>query len=106
MSGSSELAQVVAVTGASAGVGRAVAVACARRGCKVALLARGQDGLEGARREVEQAGGEALVLPADVPAADAVQAAADRIVARWGRIDVWINNAMATVFAPVEAITP
>jgi NAD(P)-dependent dehydrogenase (short-subunit alcohol dehydrogenase family) len=96
---------VVAVTGASAGVGRATAIAFARRGWRVGLLARGRDGLEGARRDVEAAGGEALVLPTDVADFAAVQEAADRIVQRWGRIDVWVNNAMATVFTPVDAIT-
>jgi NAD(P)-dependent dehydrogenase (short-subunit alcohol dehydrogenase family) len=96
---------VVAVTGASAGVGRATAIAFARRGWRVGLLARGRDGLEGARRDVEEAGGEALVLPTDVADFAAVQEAADRIVQRWGRIDVWVNNAMATIFARFEDIT-
>ena len=69
----------VVVTGASAGIGRATAVAFARRGCRVALLARSEAGLEGARRDVEAAGGEALVIPTDVADARAVQVAADRI---------------------------
>lgn len=96
----------VAVTGASAGIGRATAVAFARRGCRVALLARGEEGLQAARREVEAAGGEALVLPVDVADAEAVFSAADRIAGAWGGIDVWVNNAMATVFGPVQAVTP
>lgn len=98
--------RVVVVTGASAGVGRATAVAFASRGWAVGLVARGAEGLEGARREVEAAGGKALVLPADVAEADAVFAAADRVVARFGRLDVWVNNAMATIFAPAEKIAP
>jgi NAD(P)-dependent dehydrogenase (short-subunit alcohol dehydrogenase family) len=97
---------VVVVTGASAGLGRAIAIAFAQRGCRVALLARGEAGLDGARRDVEGAGGEALVLPTDVADADAVLAAADRTVAQWGHIDVWVNDAMETSVGPVERITP
>ncbi len=97
---------VVVITGASAGVGRATAVAFAQRGFNVGLIARGADGLEGARRDVEAAGGRALVLPVDVAEASAVFAAADRVTAEWGKIDVWINAAMATIFAPVKDIKP
>jgi NAD(P)-dependent dehydrogenase (short-subunit alcohol dehydrogenase family) len=97
---------VVVVTGASAGVGRATAIAFAAHGWRVGLIARGADGLEGARRDVEKAGGEAMVLQADVADAEAVLAAADGVTKRWGGIDVWINNAMATIFAPVHDITP
>jgi len=97
---------VVAITGASAGVGRATAVAFALRGWAVALLARSEPGLEGARQDVETAGGEALVMTVDVADAAAVAYAADRIVDRWGRIDVWVNNAMATVFGPSDEIPP
>lgn len=96
---------MVLVTGASAGVGRAVAVAFARRGWSVGLIARGRERLESAAREVENAGGRALVLPADVADAEAVDAAAEQAVAAFGRIDVWVNNAMATVYSPVAAIT-
>jgi NADP-dependent 3-hydroxy acid dehydrogenase YdfG len=96
----------VVVTGASAGVGRATAVAFAKRGWKVALIARGLDGLNGARREVESAGSEAIVLPLDVADSKAVFAAADRIAAEWGKIDVWVNDAMATIFSPVHKIEP
>jgi len=97
---------VVVVTGASAGVGRATAIAFAQRGWAVALLARSVVGLEGARADVEAAGGEPLVIPVDVADADAVMQAADRVVEFWGRIDVWVNNAMATVFGPADAIPP
>jgi short-subunit dehydrogenase len=97
---------VVVVTGASAGIGRATAVAFAKRGYDVGLLARGHDGLEGARREVEAAGAWALALPTDVSIPDEVFASADKIMAEWGRIDVWVNNAMATIFAPVESVHP
>lgn len=98
--------RTVVVTGASAGVGRATAVAFARMGWNVALIARGQEGLESAKRDVDEAGGRSLVLPLDVADAEAVFAAAERVVAEWGSIDVWINDAMATIFAPVKDITP
>src|SRR5215218_10214120 len=95
---------VAVVTGASARLGRATAVAFARRGWRVALLARGQAGLEGAHREVEAAGGQALTMPLDVADAAAVCSAADHIVEKWGRLDVWINNAKATVFGPADRV--
>jgi NAD(P)-dependent dehydrogenase (short-subunit alcohol dehydrogenase family) len=97
--------QVVMVTGASAGVGRATAIAFARSGARVGLLARGREGLEGARRDVEAAGGDALVCQADVANAEAVEAAAARLEATFGPIDVWVNNAMASVFSPVAQMT-
>jgi NAD(P)-dependent dehydrogenase (short-subunit alcohol dehydrogenase family) len=97
---------VVVITGASAGLGRATALAFARRGWRVALIARGQARLESAAAEVGAAGGEALVLPADVADASAVFAAADRVNDAWGRIDIWINNAMASVFSPIAEMTP
>ena len=93
--------QTVVITGASAGVGRATAIAFARQGSNVALIARGEDGLDGARRDVEAAGGRALVLPLDVADADAVEAAAERAEQTLGPIDVWVNNAMCSVFSPV-----
>ncbi|QGM98103.1 SDR family oxidoreductase [Methylocystis parvus] len=99
-------APVVVVTGASAGVGRAVAAAFARRGYRVALLARSPEGLEGACREVASAGGQPFELVADVAKPDDVFAAAEAVVARWGRIDVWINDAMETVVGPVDMISP
>jgi NAD(P)-dependent dehydrogenase (short-subunit alcohol dehydrogenase family) len=93
--------KVVVVTGASAGVGRAVVRAFATQGANVALIARGRDGLEGARREVESAGGRGLVLPLDVSDAAAVEAAADEVEQTLGPIDVWVNVAMVSVFAPI-----
>jgi len=80
-------------------------VAFARRGWAVVLVARGREGLEGARRDVVAAGGKALVIPTDVADARAVEEAADQVNEVFGRIDVWINNAMATVFAPVAQTT-
>ena len=93
---------VVVVTGASAGVGRAIARAFAEEGAWVGLIARGEDGLRAAAREVEERGGRALVLPCDVADGACVEEAAARVEAEFGRIDVWVNNAMATVFAPVR----
>jgi NAD(P)-dependent dehydrogenase (short-subunit alcohol dehydrogenase family) len=98
--------KVVVITGASAGVGRAAARAFAARGADVALLARGEDGLEGARREVEALGRRALVIPVDVADADAVERAADQVEKRLGPIEVWVNDAMVSVFARFIDITP
>jgi short-subunit dehydrogenase len=94
--------EVVVITGASAGVGRATAQAFARRGARIGLIARGLDGLEGARHDVEALGGTALVLPVDVAFADRVDAAAERVERELGPIDIWINNAMTSVFSPVS----
>src|SRR5919198_2691325 len=98
--------ETVVVTGASAGVGRAVVREFASRQANVGLIARGREGLEGARREVEEAGGRALVLPADVSDAEAVEAAAAATEDAFGPIDVWVNDAMVTVFAWFEDIDP
>jgi NAD(P)-dependent dehydrogenase (short-subunit alcohol dehydrogenase family) len=98
--------RVVVVTGASAGVGRATAIAFAKCGFDVGLIARGSAGLDGARRDVEAIGRRAIVLPVDVADAEGVAAAADRVIAEWGRIDVWVNNAMATIFSPFRKIKP
>lgn len=97
--------QVVVVTGASAGVGRATAVAFAKQGTRVALLARGLVGLKAAAQEVEQAGGKALVIPVDVADAAQVEAAAERVEVELGPIDVWVNCAMATVFSAFEEMS-
>ncbi|MFP5227375.1 MAG: SDR family oxidoreductase [Acidobacteriota bacterium] len=94
--------EVVVVTGASAGVGRAVVREFARHGAWIGLIARGTDGLEGAKREVEAAGGRALVLPVDVADAAAVEAAADRVEQELGPIDIWVNDAMTSVFSPIK----
>ncbi len=98
--------EVVVVTGASAGVGRAIVREFARRGARIGLVARGVDGLEGAKRDVEALGGEAIVLPLDVANADAVEAAAGTVEQTFGPIDVWINNAMASVLGPIKDIPP
>lgn len=98
--------RVAVVTGASAGIGRAVASEFATHGWRVALLARGVDGLEGARDEVEQLGGEALVLAVDVADEAQVEAAAARVEDEWGRIDVWVNGAMATIFSDAALVSP
>jgi short-subunit dehydrogenase len=99
---SNEEPQVVVVTGASAGIGRATVRALASRGARIGLIARGIDGLEAAKREVEELGGTALVIPTDVADAEAVEAAAQRVEEELGPIDVWINNAMVSVFSPVK----
>jgi NAD(P)-dependent dehydrogenase (short-subunit alcohol dehydrogenase family) len=99
-------AQVVVVTGASGGIGRAVATAFGARGDRIALLARGQKGLAGAARDVRTGGGTALVIPTDVADHAQVFAAADRIEDELGPIDVWVNVAFTSVFAPFEKIHP
>lgn len=98
--------QVVVVTGASGGIGRATAIAFGRRGAAVALLARGQTGLDGAAAEVAAAGGTALTLQVDTSDFAAVDAAADRVENELGPIDVWVNVAFTSVFAPFAQIKP
>lgn len=94
------------VTGASAGVGRATARRLAMDGYDVALVARGREGLEGARTDVERRGGRALAIPADVADPSQLEDAAERTESVLGPIDVWVNNAMTTVFAPFREIEP
>ncbi len=96
---------VVVITGASAGVGRATAQAFAELGSSIGLVARGRDGLEAARRDVEARGGRGLVLPVDVSDAAAVESAATTLEQTFGPIDVWINNAMLSVFSPVKEMS-
>ena len=97
--------EVVVITGASAGVGRATVREFARHGAVIGLIARGRDGLEGARREVEAMGGKALVLPVDVADAAALEAAAGQVERELGPIDVWVNDAMTSVFSPIKEMT-
>jgi len=95
-------AKVVVVTGASAGVGRATAREFARGGASIGLLARGSDGLEGAKRDVETLGGRAMIIPIDVAEHAQVEAAAEQIEQELGPIDIWVNNAMVSVLSPVK----
>lgn len=96
--------KVVVITGASGGVGRATAWEFAKQGAKVALLARGIEQLEGTKREVEDLGGQALIVPCDVADAAQIESAAETTEQHFGPIDVWINNAMNSVFAPFKKI--
>lgn len=97
--------QVVVITGATAGIGRATARLFAERGAHVALLARDKDRLEAARIEVERLGGKAIAIATDVSDPVQVEAAAEQTERELGPIDVWVNNAMATIFAPLEEIS-
>jgi NAD(P)-dependent dehydrogenase (short-subunit alcohol dehydrogenase family) len=98
--------EVIVVTGASAGLGRAIVRAFARQGAHIGLLARGRDGLEGARSDVEALGGQAFVIPVDVADAEGIEQAAEEVEQEFGPIDIWINNAMVSVFSPVKMMTP
>src|SRR5688572_13082378 len=98
--------EVVVITGASSGIGRATARRFARDGARIGLLARGIEGLEGARRDVETLGGEALPIPTDVSDAAQIETAASTIEEHLGPIDIWINNAMVSVFSPVKEMQP
>jgi short-subunit dehydrogenase len=96
---------IVVITGASAGVGRATATEFARRGCDVAIVARNQQRLDTAAAELRHMGVRALPVAADVANYTALERAASRIEKQLGPIDIWVNNAMATIFAPVHKIT-
>jgi NAD(P)-dependent dehydrogenase (short-subunit alcohol dehydrogenase family) len=98
--------EVVVITGASAGVGRAVARAFGKRRARIGLIARGREGLEAAKREIESMGGAAIVLPLDVSDHDAVDAAASRVEETFGAIDIWVNNAMLSVYSPIIEMQP
>ena len=98
--------EVVVITGASAGLGRATAREFGRHGAKVALFARGVEGLEAAKREIEAAGGSAMVIALDVADASAIEKAAAAVEQEFGPIDIWVNNAMASVFSPVKEMQP
>jgi short-subunit dehydrogenase len=102
----SEKSEVVVVTGASGGVGRAVAHAFAKRGAHVGLLARGERGLSVCARECEEFGGQALAVPTDVADHEQVEAAARAVEERFGEIDIWVNDAMSTVFARFAETEP
>jgi len=98
--------EVVVVTGASAGVGRATVRAFAQRGASIGLIARGRDGLNAACEEIKSLGGQALVIAADVADAEQVERAATAVEDAFGPIDIWVNNAMASVFSPAREMTP
>lgn len=98
--------EVVVVTGCSAGLGRAIAREFGRHGAAVGLISRNEERLETAKKEIEHAGGRALPLPLDVSDAQAVENAAQRVEAELGPIDVWVNNAMVSVFSPIEEMEP
>jgi NAD(P)-dependent dehydrogenase (short-subunit alcohol dehydrogenase family) len=97
--------RTIVVTGASAGVGRAAVRAFAREGARIGLVARGRDGLEGAKRDVESLGGSAIILPSDVADPHQVEAAAEEVEKQFGPIDVWVNVAMASVFSPIKEMS-
>src|SRR6476661_5056373 len=101
-----QTSEVVVVTGASAGLGRATARAFARRRARIGLISRNRERLEEAKREVESLGGRGLVLPTDVADADRVEAAAEAVEKEFGPLDVWVNNAMVSVFSPVMQMRP
>src|SRR5919202_1879743 len=98
--------EVVVITGASAGIGRATVRKFAEHGAYIGLVARSLDGLEGARKEVEAAGGKALVLPTDVSDPDQVEAAATAVEEAFGPIDLWVNDAVASILSPFKEIKP
>ena len=98
--------EVVVITGASAGVGRATVQAFAKRGARIGLVARGTKGLEGAKHDAERLGGQAVLLPTDVSSPEQVESAAQMVEATFGPIDIWVNAAMVSVFSPLSEMTP
>jgi short-subunit dehydrogenase len=97
--------KTVVITGGSAGLGRAIALKLAREGFRVGLIGRSEKGVESAKQEIENVGGQALAFALDVSNPAQVCRAADETVARWGKIDIWINNAMVTMFSPFAEIS-
>lgn len=98
--------RVVVITGASAGIGRAITCAFAKRGAHIGMLARGHEGLESAKREVEALGGKAIAIPTDTSDPQQVEDAATKVEATFGPIDVWVNDAMVSVFSPFKEMKP
>src|SRR6476661_8250985 len=98
--------EVVVITGATAGIGRATVREFARHGASIALLAREPERLEATRAEVEKLGGKAIAIPTDMADYAQVEAAAEQVERELGPIDIWVNDAMATIFAPFDKITP
>ncbi len=106
MDGQGQRSEVVVITGASGGVGRATVRAFAKRGARIGLIARGEAGLAEAKRDVESLGGEAIILPVDTSHYDEVEEAAAKVEETFGPIDVWVNDGFCTVFAPFLRIEP
>lgn len=98
--------KTVVITGASGGIGRAAAITIARQGARVALLARGEAGLAGAKNDIDLVGGQSIAIPVDVSDADAVDRAAEQVEAELGPIDIWVNVAFSAVFARFDEISP
>jgi len=98
--------EVVVITGASAGLGRAIARRFARDGASIGLIARGKDGLEGAKADVEKLGGKAIIIKGDSADPETSKRAAEETEKAFGEIDVWINNAMVSVFSPIKEMKP
>ncbi len=98
--------EVVVITGASAGLGRAIVRRFAQDGAHIGLVARGRDGLEGAKRDVEKLGGKAIIIEGDVADPETTERAAAETEKAFGEIDIWINDAMVSVFSPVKEMKP